>query len=433
LDRVYLALALAGLALTINAWHPLRRPAVLGALSFFAGWFTAELALHHIALQAAVTAWFATEGAFATPAGQAGLGLSVLSWVGLATLLRPAATTRRVILDAVDEAYGPRDRAGQPTRDLLRLLWPFRYGDAQVERIRNIVYAEVGKVRLRLDVFRPREPGHDRPVLLHIHGGGWVIGSKDTQGLPLMRRLAAEGWVVVNANYRLSPRATFPDHLIDIKRAIAWVRAHAADHGGSPDSIIIAGLSAGAHLASLAALTPNRPELQPGFEDVDTRLAGCVSMYGVYDVQGPRPRLAPRRDGDPDAPGRAQVDTEGKPSAVGARLAAGPGRPAGAALSHRPRQPRLDGAGQAGAPLSRRAAAGRTRLARRLRRAAGRAARLRHLLLAPDQPGARRHHGLREHAPGAEHAVVTAKAQRIRRAGPSARAGAGRCAVRWSR
>jgi acetyl esterase/lipase len=285
LDRVYLALALAGLALTINAWHPLRRPAVLGALSFFAGWFTAELALHHIALQAAVTAWFATEGAFATPAGQAGLGLSVLSWVGLATLLRPAATTRRVILDAVDEAYGPRDRAGQPTRDLLRLLWPFRYGDAQVERIRNIVYAEVGKVRLRLDVFRPREPGHDRPVLLHIHGGGWVIGSKDTQGLPLMRRLAAEGWVVVNANYRLSPRATFPDHLIDIKRAIAWVRAHAADHGGSPDSIIIAGLSAGAHLASLAALTPNRPELQPGFEDVDTRLTGCVSMYGVYDVQ----------------------------------------------------------------------------------------------------------------------------------------------------
>lgn len=284
MDRLYLALAIASLALTANAWRPFRRPAVLGAVSFFAGWFVSELALHHVLLQVAFTWWFSTQGAFETGVGHAGLGLASVSWLGMLLLLRPAATTRRAIVDAIDEAFDTPCASAVHPRDLNRLMLPFRFGDRSVTRDRNIVYAEVGKFRLKLDVFRPQEAGEGHPVLLHIHGGGWVIGSKDTQGLPLMRRMASQGWVVVNANYRLSPRATFPDHLIDIKRALAWVRAHIAEYGGDPDNVVIAGLSAGAHLASLAALTPNRPELQPGFEEVDTRLTGCVAMYGVYDA-----------------------------------------------------------------------------------------------------------------------------------------------------
>ncbi|MEZ4265710.1 MAG: alpha/beta hydrolase [Myxococcota bacterium] len=284
MDRLYLALAIWSLLLTANAWRPFRRPAVLGALSFFAGWFIAELAVHHVVFQLVATWWFYTEGAFTTPWGHLGLGIASVAWLGMLLLLRPAATTRAAIIDAIDDAFDKPGAGGAHRRDLDRLVLPFRFGDRAVVRVRNIVYAEVGTYRLRLDVFRPQEAGERRPVLLHIHGGGWVIGSKDTQGLPLMRRMAGEGWVVVNANYRLSPRATFPDHLIDIKRALAWVREHIAEHGGDPEHVIIAGLSAGAHLASLAALTPNRPELQPGFEQVDTRLAGCVAMYGVYDV-----------------------------------------------------------------------------------------------------------------------------------------------------
>ena len=98
-----------------------------------------------------------------------------------------------------------------------------------------------------------------------------------------MSRLAERGWVCVAINYRLSPRATWPDHIIDVKRAIAWVRDHIADHGGDPDFLVITGGSAGGHLSSLAAVTPGLTDFQPGFEEADTSVAAAVPFYGVYD------------------------------------------------------------------------------------------------------------------------------------------------------
>ncbi|MBZ0253052.1 MAG: alpha/beta hydrolase, partial [Candidatus Methylomirabilis sp.] len=118
---------------------------------------------------------------------------------------------------------------------------------------------------------------------LQIHGGGWTVASKDHQALPLMNHLASHGWVCVSSNYRLSPHATFPDHLIDVKLAIKWMREVGPEYGGDPNFIVITGGSAGGHLCSLAALTANDPEYQPGFEGVDTRLRACVPFYGVYD------------------------------------------------------------------------------------------------------------------------------------------------------
>jgi len=120
-------------------------------------------------------------------------------------------------------------------------------------------------------------------VLFQIHGGAWVIGDKKEQALPLMNQMAARGWLCVSVNYRLSPHATFPDHLLDVKKALAWVREHGARYGADPDFIVVTGGSAGAHLASLVALTANHPAYQPGFEHVDTSVAACVPMYGVYD------------------------------------------------------------------------------------------------------------------------------------------------------
>jgi acetyl esterase/lipase len=136
-----------------------------------------------------------------------------------------------------------------------------------------------------LDVYRQR--GVDlthAPVLLHVHGGAWSIGDKEHQGLPLMLHMAARGWVCVTINYRLSPRDPFPAQIVDVKRAIAWIREHAAEYGADPSFVAITGGSAGGHLASLAALTPNDPDYQPGFEDVDTTLQAAVPHYGVYDL-----------------------------------------------------------------------------------------------------------------------------------------------------
>jgi acetyl esterase/lipase len=94
---------------------------------------------------------------------------------------------------------------------------------------------------------------------------------------------ASRGWLCIQPNYRLCPDATFPDQVVDIKRAIAWVHEHAQEHGGDARQSFVAGGSAGGHLAALAALTMNDPVFQPGFEDADTSVVAAMPLYGDYD------------------------------------------------------------------------------------------------------------------------------------------------------
>lgn len=186
-----------------------------------------------------------------------------------------------------------------------------------VRKERGVIYHREAGLRLRLDVYRPARPPEDGPppAVVQVHGGGWIAGSRLEQGIPLLNHLAANGWVGFNVDYRLSPRATLPEHVIDVKRAIAWVRNHAEELGVDPTRITLTGGSAGGHLAALAALTSDDPTLQPGFEDADTSVAAAVPFYGVYDMldtdavyyEGLRSWLLEqvvikrRRDEDPDA------------------------------------------------------------------------------------------------------------------------------------
>ena len=156
-----------------------------------------------------------------------------------------------------------------------------------VKRERGLPFAEVDGTRLRLDIYRNAadDPGDEpRPAVIQVHGGGWFAGSRYEQGIPLLNHLAQIGWTGFNIDYRLSPEATFPDQIIDVKRAIAWVRENAEELRVDPEMICITGGSAGGHLTALAGLTENAPEYQPGFEDADTSLAAVVPFYGVYDL-----------------------------------------------------------------------------------------------------------------------------------------------------
>ena len=121
------------------------------------------------------------------------------------------------------------------------------------------------------------------PVILQVPGGGWATGKKEGQAYPLLAHLASRGWVCVAVNYRLSPRATWPDHIVDLKRAIAWVKANIGDLGGDPEFLALTGGSAGGHLSALAGLSINDPLFQPGFADADTTVQAVVPLYGVYD------------------------------------------------------------------------------------------------------------------------------------------------------
>jgi acetyl esterase/lipase len=135
-----------------------------------------------------------------------------------------------------------------------------------------------------LEVWRAPSPAAEpAPIAIWIHGGGWMWGSNHLQSYPLLTHLADEGWLCVAINYRLSPRATWPDQLVDVKQAIAWIREHADELGGDPDRVVTIGGSAGGHLSAMAGLTAGDAELQPGFETADTGVQAFVSLYGVYD------------------------------------------------------------------------------------------------------------------------------------------------------
>ncbi|MFN6547987.1 alpha/beta hydrolase fold domain-containing protein [Mycolicibacterium nivoides] len=136
-----------------------------------------------------------------------------------------------------------------------------------------------------LDVWRPKHlPAEPAPVLLFVPGGAWVHGSRILQGHALMSHLARQGWVCLSIDYRVAPHHRWPRHITDVKAAIAWARANVDKFGGDRNFVAVAGCSAGGHLAALAGLTPNDPDLQGDLPDgADTSVDAVVSIYGRYD------------------------------------------------------------------------------------------------------------------------------------------------------
>ena len=290
---IYLLVSIVGALLTALALFPGPRKGALPSLFFASGMIVGEIAPWHVAWQVLATLAFAAAGAFEAWPGWAGLAVTLASWGGLAVAHARARRTPAAIEAALTGTLGADYRSAIAPEVLASIgedraarAWqnPFRRRERGVERIRNIAYGPEGK-RNRLDVFRPIERAERCPTLIYIHGGAWVTGSHDDlQGLPLMLRLASLGWVCVKPGYRLGPQATFPDQLVDLKRALAWVREHGAEYGADPDFVIVTGGSAGGHLSALLALTANRPEYQPGFEHVDTSVTAAVPLYGAYDL-----------------------------------------------------------------------------------------------------------------------------------------------------
>ncbi len=318
LSWIYAICGLSSLLYTLNAHFPRPPGHLFSVPSFFAGWLTSELPLHHLLGLALLAALALASGAFAFWPASLGLLASLASGMGLFSLLTTARNSEGLIERALQDGLGTSYRDGWTARAHARIavpqprrrLIPFRLDDRRVERIADIDYAAppgnqasdtLGslflrshpKSRGRLDLYRRRgAPLHRAPVLLWIHGGGWVIGHKQQQAQPFLKRMAAAGWICAAANYSLGPRARLPQPLVDLKRALVWLQRHVEQYGGDPEFIVVSGGSAGAHLASLLALSAGDPSLQPGFEHADTRVAACVPFYGIYDLtnhDGTRP------------------------------------------------------------------------------------------------------------------------------------------------
>jgi acetyl esterase/lipase len=148
----------------------------------------------------------------------------------------------------------------------------------------NLVYLTAGAWDGKLDLYLPRRPEGTLPVVINIHGGGWVSGNKDEVALDVLPYLAM-GFAVVNVDYRLLRVAAAPAAVEDCRCALRWVVRHAPQYGLDPGRIVMVGSSAGAHLALMAALAPagaGFDVLCPGNEEL--RAAAVVNFFGVADV-----------------------------------------------------------------------------------------------------------------------------------------------------
>lgn len=255
-----------------------------------------ELAVPMAAVQTAAAGLAVGLGAGRSRLGVAGLVATAGTAAGLLDLHRSGLAAGRVLDRALFDAVGPVDEAAAPA------------GRAHPLITRDVRYHHEAPEQL-LDIWRRPDLAGGAPVLIQVHGGSWTAGTKATQGLFLMRQLTAHGWVCVSVDYRLGPRNRWPAQIVDVKRAIAWVRAHISEYGGDPSFLAITGGSAGGHLAALAAVSGNDPAFQPGFESVDTGIQAAAPLYGVYDLTAynddgqPRLRRYVRKvlfDADPD-------------------------------------------------------------------------------------------------------------------------------------
>ncbi len=302
---MFLAVSMVFAVLAVNAYFPVRREPFTVA-SFAMGWIPGELPVHMVVLLVAGSAAFGLNGALSGWPGWAGLGVAVVAALAYVRLAVVASGSGALVDEALDRATG--GTVGVLARDP-RPVWnhrwrlviavPLRF--RAIRRARNIDYWGDGNYRHKLDILTRRGVTPVKaPVLVYIHGGAWVIGDKREQGIPMMHELVLRGWVCVAINYRLSPRATWPAHIVDCKRAVAWVRQHIAEYGGDPGFIAVSGGSAGGHLSALLALTPGEAEWQPGFEDLDASVDACLPFYGVYDMTGDPERSGAYGDGTLD-------------------------------------------------------------------------------------------------------------------------------------
>ena len=150
---------------------------------------------------------------------------------------------------------------------------------------RDLRYATVDGQPLLADLYRPQGAGTP-PVCLYMHGGGFQFGSRGDDSEQRLAAMAGHGIAVLSIDYRLTP-AKFPDQLHDVKAAVRWLRANAAEHGVAGERIGAWGASAGAILAALAGLTGDRDDLEGAVgdhADRSSRVDAVVTWFGVFDM-----------------------------------------------------------------------------------------------------------------------------------------------------
>lgn len=200
-------------------------------------------------------------------------------------------------------------------RRMISRWWRGRVSsDAEPQLQHDVAFATVGDRTLLCDVWSPPAgTALSGVAVVYLHGSAYSILDKDVGTRPLFRHFVAQGHVVVDVAYRLFPESDVPGMAADAKRAVAWVRNHAADLGIDPDLIVLAGGSAGGHLALLAGYSREDPALTPPeLAGSDPAVRAVVSLYGQVDLAAMYEHTSQAKVCHPDDP---QPDWDAGPAA----------------------------------------------------------------------------------------------------------------------
>ncbi|MDN7246776.1 alpha/beta hydrolase [Planococcus shenhongbingii] len=168
----------------------------------------------------------------------------------------------------------------------------------EVQVVKNLVYSN--KKDSLLDIYYPKTGGQNLPVILWIHGGGYVGGSKDSRQEYGMA-LAHAGYVVANIDYALAPEQKYPGPIIQANEALNYLQLHAAKYGGDMDKVFIGGDSAGAQISSQVAAVISNNDLSEAMQIVPAvqaaQLQGALLFCGLFNMKTVRATEFPNIDG----------------------------------------------------------------------------------------------------------------------------------------
>jgi len=152
---------------------------------------------------------------------------------------------------------------------------------------RDVTYSVTDGVALKMDIYYPEVAEGTVPAVLYVHGGGWTKGDKRSgAGASEIPELISHGYLVAAINYRLAPQYKFPAQIEDVKCAVRFLRANAANYGIDPDHIGAWGGSAGGHLVALLGVTDATADFEGngGYADQSSRVQAVVDMFGPSDL-----------------------------------------------------------------------------------------------------------------------------------------------------
>jgi pectinesterase len=214
---------------------------------------------------------------------EAGVTMARILWAGVAIALA-ACTGLQAKVPAPDSyTAGTTYAKLAPKYPFIRIA--SSTVPATVRAVTDVTYIRRGAHDLKLDLYMPVAGGTaPRPAIVFVHGGGWRTGVR-ANFAPMAIRMAERGYVAATIEYRLSPEALYPAAIHDVKAAVRWVRAHAAEYGIDAGRVAVAGASAGGQIAALTGVTNDEARFDPdgGPGAVSSKVQAIVNIDGLSD------------------------------------------------------------------------------------------------------------------------------------------------------